>query len=62
MTQAQLKAAGAAGGLEPTDSPILSLLEAGSVPPLAGFGIGADRVLMLLMDAADIQEVLPLRI
>lgn len=58
VARAQLKAASAAGGLEPADSPALAALEAG-VPPLAGFGVGVDRVLMLLTDAADIQEVLP---
>lgn len=42
----------------PTDEPFLDALEAG-LPACAGIALGLDRLLMVLLDAPDIQTVLP---
>ena len=42
----------------PLDEPFLAALESG-MPPSAGIAVGVDRVIMLLCDAATIDEVLP---
>jgi lysyl-tRNA synthetase class 2 len=42
----------------PVDTSFLAALEKG-MPPAAGIALGVDRLVMILVDAADIREVLP---